>query len=105
MYTLTCAAGYPNPIREGKFEIFGMSATVNDVSAAARVRLIDNSERKIFAPSYSSPSDVPIIDEKVVAGEKGTIQIQFSEPIKLRKGLSVVNADNIVVGSLKVFAR
>jgi hypothetical protein len=105
MYPLLCAAGYPNPIRRGKFEVAHMSAVINDTTAQARITLVDNADEKLFANDYIDPGNVAVVDVKVPANLFGTVDFKPSEPIKLRKGLSAVNVDNIVPGTLKVYAR
>lgn len=105
MYPLVCAAGYPNPVRKGKFEVLQITATVTDPAATARVKLLDSDQMMLYPSTYSSPSEPQFIDIKIAPNEKGTLEGKLAEPVKLRKGISIVNADNIDVGSLKVYVR
>jgi hypothetical protein len=105
MYTLVCSAGYPNPVKRGKHSVCHVSAVVKDTTASARVTLVDNAEEQLFANDYIAPGDTAVIDVKTVANSFGNIDWKPTEPIKLRNGLSAVNLDNIVSGTLKVFVR
>jgi hypothetical protein len=111
-YPLTCAAGYPNPLREGKFEITQMRATVLNPAVSARITLIDDAAikvgdrvGKIYADDYLVPGSPRVIDTKLDANTGGDVDVIFGESLKLRHGLSVVNCTNIVSGSLCVFGR
>lgn len=111
-YPLTCAAGYPNPLREGKQEITQVRATVQNPAAAARVTLIDDINLKvgqrvgnIYDDSFIQSGCPRIIDTKLDANSGGDIDVCFAEPVKFRYGISVVNCENIIGGSLCVFAR
>jgi hypothetical protein len=105
MYPLQCAAGYPNPVKRGKFEVYQVTATITDIGATARIQLIDSDAMMLYANGYQNPAEPQIIDIKVLPGERATVEGKLSEPVKLRKGISIVNADNIDVGSLKVYVR
>lgn len=105
MYFLQCAGGYANPVKDGKFNIMGVCATVKDTTAASRVTLVDNAQRACLASSYAAQQEPEIIDIKGVANVNGILQVCFDDPLVARKGLSCTNADNIVAGSLKVFVK
>ena len=105
MYPLQCVAGYPNPVRRGKFEVYQIMATVKDIAAATRVQIIDSDAMTLYADGYQSPDEPQIFDIKILPGEKATVEGVLAEPIKLRKGISIVNSENIITGSLKVYVR
>ena len=111
-YPLTCAAGYPNPMRVGKFEVTQVRATVLNPALSARITLIDDQTLvegtkvgKIYTDDYLVPGSPRVIDTKLDANTGGDIDVVFGESVKLRRGLSVVNCTNIVSGSLCVFVR
>lgn len=109
MYPLTCNAGYPMPVRAGKFEVFAMSATVATLANDSRVKLIDDrgitdvNFGRILPNTFVGPTE--IIDVKNIGNGSGTVEASLAEPVKVRNGISVAIADNIVAGSLKLFVR
>lgn len=111
-YPLTCAAGYPNPMREGKFEVLQIRATVSNPSADTRVTIVDDPNIKVgdrvgkmYANSFVQQSATRILDTKLTGDSGGDVDVVFAEPVKCHYGLSIVNADNIVPGSLCVYVR
>lgn len=105
MYPLQCYAGYPMPIKAGKFEILGVIATVSSATLESQLTLVDNAQAKVVGPTYEAAYEPRIIDFKANAGETGTIGGMFTEPMKTRGGLSAVKATNLVGGSVKVYVR
>jgi hypothetical protein len=109
MYPLTCAAGFPMPLHAGKYEIYGMSATVDTIANDARVRLYD--DRGITDTKFGRVLDedfvgtVELVDVKGIGNGNGNLEKWFSEPIKTRNGISVSISDNIIAGSLSVYVR
>lgn len=109
MYPLTCHGGYPMPIRAGRFEIVQINATVDDLSVDSRLRLIDDGGitddkfGRILADGIDQ--DTGICDLKGIANTVGDLRIQFKEPIKVRDGISISYATNILPGSIFVYTR
>jgi len=111
-HPLVCAAGYPNPMKEGSFELTQVRATVSNPAASVRITLIEdpNIKRgdkvgKIYTNDFIQQGATRILDTKLDANTGGDVDIIFAEPIKVHYGLSVVNADNIVAGSLCAYVR
>lgn len=107
-YPLQCYAGLPMPLKAGKFEVVGYSAAPSAVGTAVEIALIDDetikagdSFGKLCADMATYPTTV-IVWDKVAAGY--TASRDFSEPIKLRHGLSVYTS-NVQGGSLCVYVR
>lgn len=99
------------PLKAGRFEILGVRATVNTTTSASRVKLIDDPAigdnakfGNIYTSSYAGKG-VTICDIKGMADIDANLEVLFPEPIKLRHGISLIQADNIVPGSLVVYAR
>ena len=111
MYPLQCRAGFFNPAKVGRFSIVGFQATVNDLTADARVALFDdknlNENDGVGLVYGTDPVNVfPIIDKQSQADQEGNLESWFPEPIKIRHGISIgAGTTNIKAGSLKVFAR
>lgn len=110
MYPLTCAGGFPNPVKAGKMEFLGVQATSKQINQPSRITLID--DRGISPDAKygrildsGSVATVQICDKRVEDNVNGMIEWYPPEPIKLRNGISVLRADNIEAGSLKVFVK
>lgn len=97
------------PLHAGKFEIYGVSATVYNLSNNARIRLYDDrgiSDTKfgrILADNHIGT--VELVDIKGIGNGNGNLEKWFAEPIKTRNGISVSISDNIIAGSLSVYVR
>jgi hypothetical protein len=104
MYPITCAGGYPIPIKIGKMSIVGIVATVNDPTAASRITLVDSAAGKELADD--SDLKPAIVDLKGLANANGTIGVMFAEPIKLRDGVTIGrNTTNLIAGRTFVYIR
>jgi len=110
MYPLTCYAGYALPLKAGKWEICQISAAIEDVDVDAKLTLIDDqdlTDTSIFgrilpdAETYKTP----FIELKSNGAGYGELSENFHEPIKLRKGLSIVACDNLKPGKIFVYYR
>lgn len=110
MYPLTCHAGFPMPVKAGKFEITGFSLAAEDTSLSIEVLLVDDVN---ILPTDKFGKLLTSFDENkvVLCHRKGIatygVQIdtfEFSEPIKTRHGLSI-RAENVLTGSLCVYVR
>ena len=108
MYCIQCFAGYFVPVKKGKFEIHGFSGVINDISAASRITLIDDkgigegdTHGRILASTHDQQKG--IIDIKGKSNQDVVLEQFFPMPIKTRNGLSVVEATNLVGGTLKVY--
>jgi len=102
MYHVTCAGGYALPIKEGRFEILGLSCPVNDPTAVSQITLVDGDD---FKPVTDSAYNKTVIEKKGVASVDGTLEAWFPEAIKLRKGLTIAVATNLKAGKMMVYAR
>jgi len=113
MYMLTCVAGFNVPIRSGKMEIVGMTATVADATAASQVALVDDpgirSDWKTgrILDSVEEPTE----QKGIIANIKGhgsaydtVLEWWPCEPVKTRYGLSLCFT-NIEQGSMCIYVR
>lgn len=109
MYPLTCVAGFPMPLHAGKYEIYGVSATVDSLAENARIRLYDDrgitdsKHGRILEKDFVGT--VELVDVKGIGNGNGNLEKWFAEPIKTRNGISASISDNIVAGSLSVYVR
>jgi hypothetical protein len=110
MYPVQCAGGYPVPVKMGKMEVWGMRATVKDPTADSRLTIIDDvalgdnvSMGRILTDDYTNK--VVICDLKGVANAEGTLYEVFPEPIKVRRGVSIINASNVEPGKNILYVR
>lgn len=103
MYPLHCVAGYPLPVKKGKFEVCHVLATVNSVGTASRLVLTDSEEGIIGS------ADDPAIGQKIIDLKGGTsdtvLEWVAAEPIKVRNGVTVAINDNVLAGSIFVYVR
>ena len=111
MYPLTCRGGFPMPVKAGRFEIVGVRATVNTTSSDSRLRLIDDPNikegdqyGKILSDTYTG-AGTQIVDVKGLASTDANLEVLFPEPMKLRYGVSITHADNLVTGSIALYVR
>lgn len=110
-YIQTCVGGYSNPCRAGRYEVCGVRAAVDDVTAASRIMMWDDSTIKgsdkcgkvyMTTDGPGALVKVKIADVKGLANGDGYIDITFPEPIKTRYGISVYT-NNIV--SVELYVR
>jgi len=111
-YPLTCAAGFVNPMRAGKFEVTQIRATVKNPAEAARITFVDDINivagdkvGKMYTDSFIQAGCPRVIDTKLDANSGSDIDVVFGESVKFRHGISIVNAENIITGSLCVYVR
>jgi len=90
------------PVKAGKFEVFGVRATVNKLDAASRLTIYDGAGKIVDDDNTVKPIICDIIG---VATADAYLVESFSEPIKVRDGISVSNAENLVGGRTIVFVR
>ena len=109
MYPMQCHAGFPLPIGVGKVDVCGLIATINDTTVASRITIIDDMNLPRDAAQGrilpDQDQEVPIIDLKVLANGGGNLEVVFQEPIRLRRGASVINASNLLGGRVMLFTR
>jgi hypothetical protein len=109
MYPLTCAGGYAVPIRAGKFEIVQIKATIDDLSVDSRLRIIDDdgitSSRWGRILADGTDQDTGICDLKGIADTVGDLSLDLIEPIKVRDGISISYATNLVPGNIFIYVR
>lgn len=108
MYPLTCHAGFPMPVKAGKFEICGFSCAAEDTSVAIEVVLVDDvtiQPTDKFGRLLESTDNnkVVLMHRKGIATYGVQIDsFEFSQPMKTRYGLSI-RAENVLSGSLCVY--
>ncbi|UCE05512.1 MAG: hypothetical protein JSW07_18170 [bacterium] len=111
MYPLLCQGGYGMPIKAGKFEIIQIEAPGSDTNASSRLTLLDDTEVEPTDDKWGQLVKTKtkvhhiIYDQKRVAACHANLSTELKEPIKVRNGLSVLNATNLVPGSIMVYAK
>lgn len=111
MYIATCPGGFPIPTMIGqRREIIGIKATVSTTTSASRLVLIDDTaldENEKFGRTLPSTHDkgTKICDIKGIASVDANLEVLFPEPLQTRHGVSLVEATNLVVGSIMVYVR
>ena len=111
MYPKICLGGFFNPATAvGKTVVIGVQATISDLTADARLALIDDENIRTAKMGFvygTDPTNVyPLIDIQAQADQEGNIECWFPEPITFRYGISIgANSTNIELGSMKVFVR
>lgn len=103
MYMLLCKGGYAVPIKAGKVELCGISATVASSAAISELSLVDT-DTGIPVPASTENTEV-LVHLKGTANVDGHLTEFFKEPITVRKGLSVAYATNILPGSIIAYVR
>jgi len=112
MYPNTCYAGYPMPLRTGKFELMGYSAAPSAVGTAMEVAIID--DRNIGDKKWGSlittmestgtqNTKTVVAWDKIAAGYT-VYASMFPEPLKVRHGISVY-CSNVKAGSFCLYIR
>lgn len=113
MYPIQCKAGFPVPIKAGKFDILKIVVPINDMTADSRLVLVDDStitENDKQGKVLGNLSNVKTIlcdlkADGATSGAEGVLKADFStNPIKTRYGLSLYY-DNIIAGSVCVYWR
>jgi len=104
MYPHQCYGGHAMPItKEGKYEIWGIVAKVSDATAASRIKIVDSNKFKVVA---DDGVERPVLaDFAGLANADGNIGIMFPAPIKVRNGVTVSKATNLLGGSIQLFVR
>jgi hypothetical protein len=101
MYPITCAGGYPIPIKKGRFSIWGISVTSTSTAAVTRITLVDSdafrevSDAEILTDKNSRPV---LCDLKGIANADSGLSFVFPEPIKVRNGVTIANGTNLLPG-------
>ena len=96
MHIMTCYAGFPLPLKAGKCEILGVQAPILDTGAPSQLILWDDysiDETAQYGNIYSSDDrtkKVQLVDLKGISNADGELSQVFPEPLKLRRGLSVM---------------
>ncbi len=112
MYVAQCYAGFPMPLKAGKFEVCGVRATPTSAAAAARMTLLDDDtlvdgdrNGKMYSATDSHSRKTIFADVRTAANESGNIDVIFPAPIKMRYGVSVAGLSNIIGGSITLYIR
>ncbi|MFA5340134.1 MAG: hypothetical protein WC332_00010 [Clostridia bacterium] len=104
MYPITCAGGYPIPIKKGRFKIHGFLVTANTTSSATRCTFIDGDDFKEIVDSQSTLKSRPALaDLKGLANAEDVIGVMFPEPIQVRNGIIISNGTNLIPGRTLVY--
>jgi hypothetical protein len=101
MYPITCAGGYPIPIKKGRFKICGLVVTVDDTTAASRCTLVDSAEFKELTDDQTLKP--VLVDLKGLPNAEGVMGIMFPAPIQVRDGVTVSNLSNVLAGRTIVY--
>ena len=109
MYPLTCYAGFPMPLKAGKFEIAGYSCAADDTTLAMELAIVDDNTimpSDTFGKLLDNADDYKfkIVHRKAAITYGNQLKEQFSFPIKTRYGISI-SSTNIRGGSLCVYVR
>uniref|UniRef100_A0A6H1ZWD3 Uncharacterized protein n=1 Tax=viral metagenome TaxID=1070528 RepID=A0A6H1ZWD3_9ZZZZ len=111
MYPIQCYAGFAMPIKKGKFEIYGFSATVSDPTVDSRLVIVDDTTiadtdvlGKVLILADINSQKVILVNKKGIANVDPYLAEGFSEPIKTRNGTSVL-ARNLIGGSVCLYVR
>lgn len=110
MYPILCTGGYGVPLKAGKCEIIQITAAASDSVAAARLTIVDDrdltkEDRYGNLLEAKENQHSLVFDKKRVAACDANIDWHPAEPLRVRHGLSVVNAENLVPGSIMVYIR
>jgi hypothetical protein len=104
MYPITCAGGYPIPIKAGRgLQIVALVVTASDTTAATRCTFVDDDSFKEVTDSQSLKT--VIADLKGLANAEGVLGFVFPEPIKVRKGITISNGTNMLAGRTFVYVK
>ena len=103
MYPLQCTAGYPMPIKAGKFEICAIGMKMTAHGTAFELALWDTGVDTVI------DEDNPPIDARRVfhlfGKDDAADFYSLPEPLKVRKGLSIGTISNIDAGQIYVYVR
>lgn len=109
MYIKQCYAGFGVPTSVGKCQIVGLAATISDPTLSSRITIIDDAnlprdavQGRVLADSNQP---VPVVDIKGLANIDATVYQQFEEPLQIRYGVSVINAQNLIGGRVFLYIR
>lgn len=103
MYMLLCRGGFALPIKKGKMELCGISATVSSSAAVSELSVIDT-DTGIPVPESTENTNV-VLHLKGTANVDGNLTQFFKEPITIRDGISIGYANNILPGSIIAYVR
>jgi hypothetical protein len=101
MYPITCAGGYPIPIKKGRFKIWGVVVTSDSIAAATRLTLVDSADFKVLTDTQSLKT--VLADLRGISSGEGMIGFMFPEPIQVRDGIAVANVTNVLAGRTFVY--
>jgi hypothetical protein len=108
MYPMLCSGGYGVPMRGGKYEIIYITALTDVAASTARLTLLDDSNittRYGTTVGTKTKAHEQVVDIKRLAVCETTLKWEPTEPMKVRYGLSVLNATNLIAGSINVYVR
>jgi hypothetical protein len=103
MYPLQCTAGYPMPVKDGKFEIVAISAKLSTVGTDWELSLWDTGVNAIVDED-NPPGDSKRIFHLLDTGDQSPF-ISFPEPLKTRKGISVGATSGLDAGQIYVYVK
>lgn len=110
MQPILCSAGYGVPLKAGRLEIVQVIAPGSDTNSSSRLTLIDDGALEDgdkfgnFVATKTSKHRL-VFDKKRVAACHANIDEELAEPMKVIHGISVLNAENLVPGSIFVYIR
>lgn len=103
MYPLQCSAGYPMPVKDGKFEIFAVGVKYTTAGSEYELALWDTGANAIIDQD-NPPGDARRIFH-FFGKDDASPYFPFPEPLKTRKGISIGTISNIDAGQIYVYVR
>jgi hypothetical protein len=103
MYPLQCTAGYPMPVKDGKFEIVAVGAKFTTAATAYEIAIWDTGVNALI------DEDNPPVDARRIFHFYGKDDASpfcvFPDPLKTRKGISIGTIGNIDPGQIYVYVK
>jgi len=103
MYPLQCTAGYAMPIKDGKFEIWAIGFKITTHGTAYDMALWDTGANAVIDQD-NPPSDARRVF-RLFGKDDGTDFYPLSQPLKVRKGLSIGTISNVDPGEIYVYVK
>jgi hypothetical protein len=109
-HLLTCIAGFNAPARQGRYEIVGASAAVDDTAAASELCIIDDPDINQSGKAGRILASLPTNQKGVLCYQKGLangdgfLEWIAPEPIKTIYGTSLI-FENLKPGTVCIYVR
>lgn len=101
------------PVKKGRFEILGFTATVSDPTAASQIQMWDDESITdvstqgnilTIGSTEAAQRKTLIANIKGIANADACLEVLFPEHLKTRRGISVATS-NIVGGSFFLYVK